>query len=269
MSDKYNATVTEVTTFVEGLAIYRVEPDHVPVSFEAGQYTTLGLLPEAPRVAGSDPDPPGIKPGKMIKRAYSIGSSCKVTDHFDFYLVLVSEGALTPRLFALGVGDRLWVAKKCVGTFTLEPVREDQDVVLIGTGTGVAPYMSMIRAYFDPAAPRKWAIVHGTRKSFDLSYHDELTALASKHDNFFYYPAITRPDDDPWKGPVGRLNKLLEEGTFETAWGHEFDAASQHVYLCGNPGMIDGAEKWLQDKGFSEYQKKKNPDGNIHFEKYW
>lgn len=269
MSDSYNATLTKRTDFVDGLAIFRIAPDFAPVTFEAGQYATLGLLESAPRVPEADPDPPGVKPGKIIKRAYSIGSSCKVTDHLEFYLVLVPEGALSPRLFAMNEGDRIWMARRCMGTFTLTPVPDDRDLVLVSTGTGIAPYISMVRAYFKPNEGRRWAVVHGVRKSQDLSYHDELNELMRSSDNFFYLPAITRPDGDPWSGLVGRVNKILEEGTFEKEWGRSFDSTTQHVYLCGNPGMIESATDWLGKRGFSKWNRNKNLNGNIHLEKYW
>ena len=129
-------------------------------NFKAGQYTVLGLPPEAPRCPLSVAETTPPEPGRLIRRAYSIASSSLTREYLDFYINLVSSG-LTPRLFALNVGDALWLSPKTTGLFTLDRVPVDRHLVMIATGTGLAPYMSMLTTHLDCNAPRRVAVLHG------------------------------------------------------------------------------------------------------------
>ena len=123
--------------------------------FEPGQFAVLGLSGTATRHEVSNPEEERANPGKLIKRAYSIASSSVANEYVEFYIVMVRSGALTPRLFALSVGDRLWLSPKVSGLFTLADVPPDQQVLLISTGTGLAPYMSMLRSHLVCGEPRQ------------------------------------------------------------------------------------------------------------------
>ncbi len=145
-TDSYNATVTGRIEVAPGLIILRVTPDNPLFPFEAGQYTVLGLKRKEPgAMAAEGTGPPG-DPEKMIKRAYSIASSSRASQYAEFYLTLVSSGELTPRLFALGEGGRLFMGPKATGVFTLARIPEGRHALLVATGTGLAPYMSMLRS---------------------------------------------------------------------------------------------------------------------------
>jgi ferredoxin--NADP+ reductase len=106
----------------------------------------LGLKASAPRVAGTDDDPEGDPTSAggdtLIRRAYSIASSSRADEFLEFYLTLVTSGELTPRLFHLQANDRVYVGPKAVGVFTLDRTPGDRHVLLVGTGTGLAPYVS-------------------------------------------------------------------------------------------------------------------------------
>jgi ferredoxin--NADP+ reductase len=269
--EAYNATLSKKTILTQGLAILRIDPDETPYGFEPGQYTVLGLLGREPRVLESEAEEAPADPEKMIKRAYSLASG-STQEHLEFYIVLVTSGALTPRLLAVPEGGRLWLSRKAVGMFTLDSVPPDQDVILVATGTGLAPYVSMVRTRMEAecGGRRRWAILHGGRRSWDLGYRNEFETLRARCSNFFYLPSITRPSpEDPWGGLVGRVNGILVDGTFEERFGARLDPARQHVFLCGNPAMVEEAVKQLGERGFSEWHHRKNPSGTIHVERYW
>jgi len=267
-ADAYNATVSQRVEVAPGLIILRVVTDNPLFDFDAGQYTVLGMLPEAPRSMEADEEPGAVANGKMIKRAYSIASSSKAGEYLEFYLTLVASGSLTPRLFALGINDRLHVGDKAVGLFTLSRVPSDQHVVFVGTGTGLAPYMSMLRSEMVCGGARKFVVLHGARYSWDLGYRPELRALARHCPNMTYIPVVSRPDQDPfWKGRSGYLQDVLLSDAIEEDAGLKLTPESCHIFLCGNPGMIEAAKKGLLDRGFTADHR--GVVGNVHAEEYW
>ena len=270
--DKLNATVTARSDIAPGLCVLRVEADGDLFPFIAGQYCVLGLPPDARRVESAEPEEPRDEKQrkKMIRRAYSIASSSKENEYLDFYVALVNTGEFTPRLWALEVGDRIWLGPKATGLFTLRNVPHDAHLYLLATGTGLAPYISMVRSdVLDDATPRTIVVAHGARYSWDLGYRKELESLAREQERFVYVPSITRgAEDDSWNGMSGYLQDQLANGQLEAASGVSLDPALVHVFLCGNPAMIEAAQQVLEDKGFSEWTRK-TPDGQIHLEKYW
>jgi ferredoxin--NADP+ reductase len=261
--DPYNAATTQIDVYNPSLWVFHVAPDsgRIP-DFEPGQFTTLGLIDEQaePRI-GKD----GKPRHKMIKRAYSIASASDVKDHMEFLIVLVEEGKLTPKLFKLGVGDRMWMSDKISGDFTLEGVPQGSDVVFVGTGTGVAPYISMIRRYHGRGRWNRCVVVNGVRYEPDIAYRDELETLAKEDPNFSFIPCVTR--DENWTGTKGRVPVALEPKFFRDWTGFDLDPETCHAFLCGSPQMIDDVEALLQERGFKTH-KKKDP-GNIHLERYW
>jgi len=266
----YNATVVKCIEVTGEIRILQVQLDEADFEFTAGQYTTLGLLPDAPRVpeaqAVDNAEEPGGDP--MIRRAYSIASGSGQTEYLEFYISMVSSGALTPRLFALNEGDRLYVAKKSKGLFTLDRVPEQSNILLVGTGTGLAPYASMLRSEILANRDRQIAVVHGASFSWDLGYRRELESLARSNYHFKYIPMITRPKiDRNWRGLTGRLPQFLDKMTLAKECGFAITPGPCHVLLCGNPAMVDDATERLEKRGFK--QKQSREPGNLHMEKYW
>jgi ferredoxin--NADP+ reductase len=282
--DQLNATVTERMDVAPGLAIIRVAADGDLFSFMAGQYCVLGLPPDAKRVADSEAEEPIEQQGdgeqggeekkskkpKLIRRAYSIASSSKENEYLDFYVALVHSGEFTPRLFALEKGDRIWLGPKATGLFTLKDVPTDADLYLIGTGTGLAPYVSMLKSdVLEESQTRRIVVAHGARYSWDLGYRKELESLTSRNERLIYIPSITRGEkDESWSGVTGYLQDQISSGTLEEQSGVPLDPERVHVFLCGNPAMIEVAVEILVAKGFSEWTRK-TPEGTIHLEKYW
>ena len=129
----------------------------------------------------------------MIRRAYSISSSSIERRYIEFYITLIASGQLTPRLFALPYGGRLFLGPKASGLFTLDRVPPGKAVVLIATGTGLAPYLSMLRTLLIHDSTRPFVVLHGARYSWDLGYRGELESLARIRQNLVYLPSITRP----------------------------------------------------------------------------
>jgi ferredoxin--NADP+ reductase len=269
-TDTLNAVVTHRIDINDGLAIFRVVPDgwELP-DFLPGQFAALGLPPEARRAEGSDPEAVTEGTGLLIKRAYSIASSSVAREHVEFYVALVPSGALTPRLFALQPGDKIWMSPKFTGMFTLDEVPAGKHVVFVATGTGIAPYMSMIRTHLASDHERKFAVLHGARRSRDLGYRVELVYLTRTRRNLTYIPVVSEPETEakPWTGLTGFLQDLWVRHPLDASWGQRPSPDNTHVFLCGNPLMIQNMLAVLKDEGFKEHTKR--APGEIHTEKYW
>ena len=266
----FNAVVAQRVEVAPGLAILRIVPRGCDLPpFEAGQYTVLGLPGSAARVPMSDPEEPPALPDKMIRRAYSIASSSVEGQYVEFYVTLVRSGALTPRLFALGPGSPVWLSPKIVGMFTLERVPAGSHVILVATGTGIAPYMSMLRTHLAQIREPRVAVVHGARHTWDLGYRAELETMQRLCPNFRYVPVISSPEEEslPWTGRRGYVNDHWKSGELEGMIGFEPRPSETHVFLCGNPLMIEAMLDVLGSQGFAE-QTPKAP-GTVHLERYW
>lgn len=268
---KLQAILTQRIEVAPGLLIIQVTPDgwNLP-EFKPGQFAVMGLPGTAPRCEGSEPeiDPPK-DPAKLIRRAYSIASSSRSNRFLEFYVALVSTGALTPRLFQLKIGDRLWLSPKATGMLTLDRVPEDKNVVLVGTGTGLAPYMSMVRTFLERDQSKRFAVIHGAYHSWDLGYRDELAMMDRMSEVFTYVPTLSHPQEEhvPWEGHVGFVQSVISDGTLAGEWGFQLSPDDTHVFLCGNPNMIDGMIEMLEPLGFTEHTRKE--PGSIHVERYW
>jgi len=266
---EYNAVVINRIEVAPGLAKFHIAPIGWELSpFEPGQFVAIGLFGSAERYTFSDPEVKPSDPEKIIRRAYSIASGSKENEYLELYVSIVKNGALTPRLFALKPGDKLYMNNKITGMFTIDEVPKDQNIVLIATGTGVAPYMSMLRSNTINNETRKYAVIHGAYNSWDLGYRSEIRTIERLSPNFFYFPIISEPDKETikWTGPVGFVQEIWDSKGIEEKWGHDITPENTHVFLCGHPDMIDGMIVYLEARGFKEH-KRKDP-GNIHVEKF-
>jgi ferredoxin/flavodoxin---NADP+ reductase len=265
-----NAVLRQRIELAPGLIVMQVIPENWQYpDFDAGQFAVLGLPGKAPRVALSEAEEKPIADDKWIRRAYSIASSSRDGQCLEFFITMVRSGALTPRLFQLELGDKLFLGPKPAGVFLLDQAPADKHVVLISTGTGLAPYISMLRSQLEFDPNRSIAVVHGARHSWDLGYAAELQMLQLVCPNFKYLPVISRPQNEftPWGGRVGYVQDVWKSGAIEQAWGLAPSPENTHVFLCGNPGMIEGMLETLDGGGYVE-QTKTTP-GQIHVEKYW
>ncbi len=263
-----NATLIHRHVVADGLVILRVAPDGWDLpAFKPGQFAVLGLPSEAPRTPGSDPEEG--TPDPFPRRAYSIASSSLGRDYLEFYIVEVKSGALTPRLLALEVGDRLWLGPKLTGMFTLDQIEPGRNLIFIATGTGLAPYMSMLRTHLAAEPTRRFAVIHGARLPRDLGYREELFHLERDHAHFAYFPVVSRPgaDGQPWSGATGRLQDFWRTRPLDALWGAPPSPADTDLFLCGNPGMVEAMMGLLEAEGFRQHTRK--TPGQIHFEAYW
>lgn len=257
-ADKLNAVLVDRQMINPDLARFRVQyKDREVPAFQPGQYVNLGV--PGPMVDG--------KPGKLVRRMYSIASPATERDALEFYIVKVDGGALTPSLFDLNVGDGLFVAERITGHFTMEHTPPGRDLVMVGTGTGLAPFRSMLLTYRGQARWRKFVLLEGCRLRRDLGYFEELSALAEQGEDFQYLPTLTR-ESGPWGGLAGRVTDLLQPEKLGELTGVELKPESASVFLCGNPAMITQVEQELMALGYGVYSHK-NPTGTLHFEKYW
>jgi ferredoxin--NADP+ reductase len=307
MAAEYNATVSSRVEVAPGLVILRVAPDKLPFEFRSGQYVVLGLKASEPRIDESEAEAPSVvagpaespalaasvaaviagteesqaavdaqaasvarataDPDRMIRRAYSIASESRADEYLEFYLTVVMSGELTPRLFNLKIKDRLYVGPKAVGVFTLDKA-PGKHILMIGTGTGLAPYMSMLRSELVCNGSRHFVVVHGARFSWDLGYRTELTGLARHCRNFHYIPVITRPQEDvTWRGRSGYLQNLIASTAIEEETGLALTPENFDIFLCGNPGMIETVISWADARGF--VRDKGHDIGTLHTEEYW
>ncbi len=304
---EYNATLIGRVEVTPGLVILRVAPDKLPFDFEPGQYALLGLKAAERTIEEADGDGAGVaaggasaatphsrssveaqaavpaagNPDRMIRRAFCIASENRAGEFLEFYVTVILSGQLTPRLFNLKVGDRLWVGPKAEGYFTLDKL-STKHVLMIATGTGLAPYMAMIRselglrvgghiglrAVWQCNGQRQFVIAHGARYSWDLGYRAELMGLARHCTNLHYIPVITRPDEDAtWRGLSGHLQDVIASDAIEEQTGLDITPDNFEVFLAGNPGMIDTVIDWAEARGFSRGQG--GSAATLHVEKFW
>ena len=296
----YNATVKSFRHVTESLAIMHVAPDSAMPPFEAGQYTVLGLTYREPRVESSRAEAPRSDKdlNRLARRAYSV--SCPILDHNDnvvtvrqasdleFYIALVAGSndnppVLTPRLFALHEGDRIHVGPRFHGTYTLQSVNPSDHVAFLSTGTGEAPHNAMLAELLRREHKGRIVSVVCTRLRTDLAYLNTHRRVESIFSNYAYSALTTREPEnvDPsLPGFIGKqyIQDYFLSGEMELDAGFRFDSGNTHVFLCGNPAMIDatnsrtnvarpGMVELLSHRGF--IPDKPRHRGNIHFEKYW
>lgn len=263
---RLNASVSEVVKINDNLLIIRIVPDNGVPSFKAGQFVSLGLFSGAPSIAEAHKNDAGSKdPLQLIERAYSIASSPDQNRYLEFCVSIVPNGELTSRMALLAPGERISVRPKVTGKFTLEGVPEDRNLLMISTGTGITPFMSMLRSNSTWTSGRHVTLVHGVRSESDLVYREELMALAKSGKPFTYVPTVSRAEPTLPDVNKGRVTKMLEEGTVKV------DPDRDIVLLCGNPEMIEGSQSiktMLAPHGFSP-RDRKNPQGNLMYEKFW
>lgn len=255
-----NSTLVQRIEVTPDLLVLRVKPDAGVPEFKSGQYVALGLPGDAPRYNGAAPEPEQPPADKLIKRAYSIGSSPSQREYLEFYIAVVPDGSLTSRLAALKEGDRLFAQPKVTGTFTLEGLPAERNLLLVATGTGLAPFMSMVRTEEVWTTSRTITVVHGVRYPSDFAYSDELMSYQQSGKGLLYLPIASRAGDE-YAGRKGRIQRLFEDQVVVP------NPATDSVFLCGNPAMIEDLERHLTERGFILHSKKS--PGNLHVEKYW
>jgi len=240
MSAFLNETVLSVHHWTDRLFSFTTTRDPT-LRFSNGHFTMIGL-----RLEG----------GKPLLRAYSIVSA-NYEEHLEFLSIKVQDGPLTSRLQHIKVGDKIVVGKKPTGTLLIDYLLPARNLYLFGTGTGLAPFMSIVR---DPATYEmfeKVILVHGVRQVAELAYHDYLTLELPDHEflgdmvseQLLYYPTVTR---EPFKNQ-GRVTTLIETGKLQADLGlPKFDPATDRAMMCGSPALLRDLKVVLEKRGFLE-----------------
>ncbi len=209
--------------------------------FSNGHFTMIGLRQES---------------GKPLLRAYSIASP-NYEEHLEFLSIKVPDGPLTSRLQHIQPGDKIVVGRKPTGTLLIDYLLPGKRLYLLGTGTGLAPWMSVIR---DPATYEKFEqviLVHGVRQVNELAYYEYITVDLPKHEflgeivssQLKYYPTVTR---EPFKNR-GRITNLLEIGKLEDDLGlPRLNPAEDRVMICGSPEMLRDLKHLMEARQFVE-----------------
>lgn len=216
-------------------------------NFEAGQFFNLGLTVQ----------------GAFDRRAYSAASAPGA--ELEFFVAEVREGDFSPALFELGEGGTLWVERKPQGFFTLRYVPDARDLWLVCTGTGLGPFIAMLREGTVWRRFERVVVVHGVRDSSQFAYREELARLGESHP-LTLVTCLSRVAASPSQ-VAGRITQVLENGELERAAGLELTPEHSHVMLCGNPEMISDAMDLLHTRGMVRHRQRK--PGHITTEKYW
>jgi ferredoxin--NADP+ reductase len=247
MPNWISGTIVKKDVWTEGLFTLHLRCDGVK-DFAPGQFLHLALTHEE----------------KRINRPYSVASP--FGDVIEFFIVQVEDGELTPKLWKLEPGSKIEVSEKAAGRFTLEKTPDAECLWLVGTGTGLAPYIAMLRTDGPWERFKKIVLVHGVRYAADLAYTEEMKQLTeSRAGQFSFVQALTREESE---GTLhGRIPALVESGELEKAAGCELTATTSSILLCGNPAMLDTMEEVLAKRDMKRH-KKKDP-GQIVVERYW
>lgn len=194
--------------------------------------------------------------GRKLMRAYSIVSP-NYEDHLEFLSIKVPGGPLTSKLQHIKPGDRIIVGRKPTGTLVVDYLLPGKRLYLLATGTGLAPFMSIVR---DPETYEKFehiVLVHGVRKVDELAYHDLLVEHLPSHEflgdivssQMHYYPTVTREE----YRNMGRITDLVESGRLCADLGMPaLDPAHDRVMICGSPAMLRDLKHMLEQRGFAE-----------------
>ena len=194
--------------------------------------------------------------GKPLLRAYSVVSA-NYEEHLEFLSIKVQDGPLTSKLQHIQVGDHIIVGKKPTGTLVIDYLLPAKRLYMMSSGTGLAPFMSIIR---DPATYEKFEeviLVHGVREVAELAYHDYIQQELPRHEflgemvsqQLRYYPTVTR---EAFRN-TGRITDLMASGKLFTDLGvPAINPAQDRVMICGSPGLLKDLKTMLEERGFKE-----------------
>ena len=260
-------TITDSPKVVEAPLVYRHEWNSHLLSiriardasykFVPGQFARIGLSDDA---------------GETTWRAYSIVSAPH-EPFLEFFLVVLSGGKFSARVAKLGMGENILLEKPAQGFLTLDRFKDGDDLWLIGTGTGLAPYISMLR---EPGTWKRFkniVVALSVREARDLAYVDEIETLAASHSvgeaKLHFVKSLTRDTQSLTAQNIlhGRLTTLTESGALESHAGLNFDQQSSRFMLCGNPEMVEAMRAILKARGFA--MNRRLTPGHIIVENYW
>jgi len=247
MTEWVEGRLRERIDWTERLCSLRVEASLAP--YQAGQFTKLALMDGERR----------------IQRAYSFINPPGSPWH-EFYMVLIPDGELTPRLWALQPGDHLLVAAQAAGFLILDELPPGRDLWLLSTGTAIGPFLSILAAGQAATRFEHLVLVHGVRLGEELTYQPLIADFAARWpERFHYVPFVSR---EAHAGALaGRIPAAIADGRLELRVGLRLDAAFSQVMLCGNPQMVRDCQQVLQARGLQKNLRR--APGQISQENYW
>lgn len=263
MTDWIKGVVAANTHWTNNLFSLRI--DAIIEPFEAGQYTWLAL------------DSDNEQDAERSSQPYSILSGPS-EQTLEFFLYTHIEGELSQYLSQLIPGDNLWVKRQPAGNLTLSQVSDARVLCLLATGTGVAPFISMLKTAEPWQRFEQVVLAYAVREVDDLRYRNLFDALSARHGKRFrLMPFVSREETIGLKLPDaihGRIPTSISSGEFEKTLGTELIPADTQIMLCGNPGMVKDAIEVLQQRGFRDNRRSEgntNQDlpGQLTYEAYW
>lgn len=237
MSNFNHETVISVHHWNDSLFSFRTTRDP-GLRFTNGQFVTIGLEVN----------------GRPVMRAYSVASA-NYEEHLEFFSIKVPDGRLTSRLQHLQPGDKLLVSRKPTGTLVLRDLKPGKRLFLFATGTGLAPFMSLIH---DPETYERFdkvILIHGVRRTNELAYHDYIEEDLRNHEylgdeireKLIYYPTVTR---EPFRNEGRQTELILSGKLFADIDEAPLDPATDRGMICGSPAMLKEVSAMLDGFGF-------------------
>ena len=240
-------TVVNQKRWTETLFTLQVEAD--AARFEAGQFAKLALA---------------VK-GEMIARPYSFVNAPEERP-YEFYYVTLPDGPLTQRLCKLQSGDAIYLAPRPAGFLALSEIPDGENLWLISTGTGVGPFLSILKTKSPWQRFRQVVLVHAVRHADELTYRDSIERLLGEHGGHMRMVSFVSRESKP--GALhGRIPLAIEEGRLEAAAGVALSAGTSQVMICGNPEMVTDTSAALVRRGMRKHRRRE--PGHITVENYW
>lgn len=268
-------TVTHIHRWSPTLFSFRVNRPQ-GFRFTAGQFVSLGMNPKDLTYFGFHKlkeSTPYFVEEATVFRAYSVVSS-EYDEFLEFFSVVIPDGAFTGKLQYLQVGDILWLKLIPFGFLTLARYQlpAPKDLWLLATGTGIAPFLSILKTLEVWGKYQHIVLVYSVRHANELAYIEEITQLPQQYDlqasaseqKFTFIPIVTRDND--FSGLNQRLPTLLINRQLEQTAKLKLNAQTSHVMLCGNPQMVEDTKEALKLLGLCMNRR---GEGNIAVENYW
>ena len=251
MSRWVEGSVVDKQLWTDRLVTLRVAAPEV--TFAAGQFARLAL-----------PAPPGSKE-PMLGRPYSFVNAPDHAPH-EFYFNVLPQGPLSPRLAQLNHGDPVWLLDRANGFFCVAELPEAPTLWCLSTGTGLGPFLSILRTEDAWDKFERIVLVHAVRYAADLSYSKVISEIAgSRPGRLSFAPFVSR---ETHRGTLtGRIPEAIRDGRLEAWTGLPMTAENAHAMLCGNPEMVRDTQAMLEQRGMRRHRRRE--PGHFTVETYW
>ena len=247
MTQWIEGTISEIIHWTGNLFTLKIDAE--VDGFTAGQFTSLAL---------------DIN-GERIARPYSYLSTPNQRP-LEFFFYTATSGLLSNALVKLNPGDSVWVKKQSTGFFVLDEIPECKNLWMLGTGTGVAPFFSILNTEEPWERFENIVLVHAVRTLADLRYQEIVRSLEQKHTDQFLFQAFISREEIP-DTFNGRIPAALEDRTLEKKLGLDLQPDNSHLMLCGNPSMVKESSEALKRRGFKKHRRR--TPGHITTENFW